>query len=141
MPEHIIEGRVLTDEQFWDWQDAQTRSKLQAKDDCEQYRDTHGKPFHATSGGYTVIPVLQFLWGLPLTNLVLAYARGLNPTSLLISDGTITTIASPGRLAIFVDPADVVTRIQLEISVSYGSGSDLDTELRRQRQAAGLGAV
>lgn len=114
--------------------------KLTAVDDCEPYVSTQGKTFQEPgSHGYTTIPVLEFLWGMPLCNAVMAYVCGLRPSKVRITSGECTTDACPQRVTIFVKPKNdqvaklggaldqfLVESIDQEINVGYSCGADVD---------------
>lgn len=129
--------------EFYAWQEqggadvdlTKTVEKLLSDDDCKPYFSSQGEYFIApTSHGCTTIPVLEFLWGLPLNNLVLAYVNGLIPGRVRITEGECTADCSGQRVTIFVKKAEdgkyVVRRIDQEVAVSYSCGSDVDQVLR-----------
>lgn len=101
--------------------------RLNGKTDVEKYRGRHSKPYASSdvSIGYTVIPVLAFLWGLPLSDLVLSYLHGLRPSAIRVTGGEVTADAMPWRVTVYVDKHDVVTDIKQEVMVLYGCGVDI----------------
>ena len=139
MTDHIVEGREMTTEEFFARESEQALAKLRAKDDCEKYRSEHGVTYeYPDSGGFTTIPVLQFLWGLPLSNLILAYVRGLEPGTLRITRGTVTTDSQCRRVTIYVTAEDIVVRIEQAITCGYGTGEDVHLEMFKARAEADL---
>lgn len=107
--------------------------KLLSNDDCIPYWSNQGEYWvQPRNSGHTTIPVLEFLKGLPLNNLVLAYVKGLNPSRVCITTGWQTTDACPQRVTIVVgrdsdDEAEpwIVKSITQEINVGYSCGHDV----------------
>jgi len=113
--------------------------KLRRKDDCDRYRTSHHQQYVRPSGnsGYTSIPVLEFLWGLPLCNLTLAYVDSLEPYAIRITSGECTTDAVTGRVTILTEERDgeeYVRRIDKEVRVLYSCGSDIGQALRALKE-------
>lgn len=138
MQEFVYRGHAVSSEEFFELKDAETRERLLDTSDIDYYRGSHGKAFaHAgKGGGYTVAPVLEFLWGLPCNNLILAYIAGLNPSSIRVVayDGYETTDAQPNRVTVYLDQKNCVESIKQEISVLYSYGSLIDGQLRAQKK-------
>lgn len=114
----------------------QTQLKLEKDDDISQYRSTRGffytQPPRASTG-YSTVAILQELYGLPLSNLVLSFVHGFNPRMIRVTEGEVTTDSQPGRVTIFVDAENRVVSIEQEISVLYGCGHDVQVALRQAR--------
>lgn len=109
---------------------------LRQKDVCDQYRTSHAVTYaDPWTHGYTSINVLEFLYGLPLTNLALAYVHALRPSFIRISNGQTTTDSLLGRVTILVDEHDVVLSISQEVAIAYGCGADIHLCLQRQQEA------
>lgn len=122
-------GRTSQEEYDADMKELdELRLRLGEKTDIEKYRGSHGKVYKqpVTSTGYTTIPVLRFLLGLPLSNLVLSYIHALRPSAIRVSGGAIKTDSEPWRVTVFVDKEDRVTGIIQEVQVLYGCGNDID---------------
>jgi hypothetical protein len=119
------------------------KKKVTATDDIDKYRTTcsveYNKPYG--SRGYTVIEVLQQLWGLPLNNLILAYVNALKPTSIRVTSGLQTTDASQGRVTVVYEERDGVEYVQhiiQEVEVLYGCGADVGAMLRAAKEGQEL---
>jgi len=105
--------------------------RLLATDEADKYRAYNGKKYESFAPyGGTVIPVLDFLEGLPFNNLVMAYVRGLKPSSVRVStDGSIFTDNRTGRVTIYLKD-NKVDRIEQEVHVSYACGAVVDRTLK-----------
>ena len=80
-----------------------------------------------------MIPVLQQLWGLPLSDLVLAYVAALRPSAIRVTGGEVKCNSHVWRVTVFVDGNDVVTRIEQEVDVLYSCGAEVGECLRAAR--------
>lgn len=81
------------------------------------------------NGGFTVINVLPDLIGMPLCDLVLAYMPSVNATRLRVrtpTDGEETCDGCNGRVTVYVDEKNIITRIKQEVSVAYGCGAEIN---------------
>jgi hypothetical protein len=82
------------------------------------------------SRGFTVVPVLSFLTGHRLDDVVGAYVSGLRPSAVRISHGEIKLDARLWRVTIYVNEADFVMGIEQEVEVllpeGCENGGDLD---------------
>jgi hypothetical protein len=111
--------------------------RLRLKTDADKYRDLQGVDYQeSTVEGYTVLPVLPDLWGMPLNDLVMAYVASLRPSCVRVSRGTVTLNARKWRVTIFVDAEDKVERIEQEVGVGYGSGDEVGRCLRAAKAGA-----
>lgn len=115
--------------------------KLLAKDDIQQYCEGNGAVCDEQGQhcGYTTTDILPELTGVPLSNLVLAYIWGFNPSAIRVSlDGGVCCDAFTGRVTIMCSREGIVERIYMEISLRYGSGSDVDRVLRSVKEGKPL---
>jgi hypothetical protein len=119
----------------------ETKAKLLASDDCEQYRHHQGKTFVGMGGGSTVVEVLSFLKDRKLDNLILAYVQGLAPSLVRITTGKTTTDAIQRRVTIYVDKDDFVKKIEQEFPVGYGCGHDVELVRKYGKEAKPTGNV
>ncbi len=103
-------------------------AKLLADDDIKKYEDMNGVEPREELGGYTSIPVLEFLWGQPLNNLVLAYVIGLRPSKIRVGSCFLTNMCD-NRVTISIDHNSsgkaFVSRISQEIRILYGTGEEV----------------
>lgn len=112
-------------------------SKLTEKDDAERYIGGHGTPYdHGWPVGHTTINVLQFLYGLPFDNLVMAYVHALRPSMIRASRGEVTTDSFPWRVTILLTQDDKVWSISQEVEVAYASGFDVSEALKAAKKKA-----
>jgi hypothetical protein len=102
------------------------QERLRQKTDIDKYRGSCGKPYKSAGGGYTVIRCLQFLWGLPLCDLVMAYMPAVKASAIRVTSGETTTDSRLGRVTIYVNEGDIVDYIEQEVDVAYGCGYDVD---------------
>lgn len=106
-------------------------AKLQLKTEADKYRDTQGKVYaKPTTHGWTSVDVLQQLWGLPLTDLIMAFVHSLRPSCVRITTGEETCDSWPWRVTITVDDKDIVQKIDQEVEVAWGTGFDVEQCLR-----------
>lgn len=120
-------------------------ARLRGDEACRQYRDIQGKPYAPPADrGYTVVPILPMLWGMPLCDAVLAFVHGFHPSKIRISTGTVTTDCCTGRVTIRVEEREgreYVTRIDQEIEIGYGSGYEVGYLTRSIRENQPLPAT
>jgi hypothetical protein len=148
-PEHVVEFFAYETIGTGETDISGLAKKLRDTDDCQQYLGAQGTNFRLPSSwGSTTIPVLEFLWGMPLCNAVLAYVAGLHPTLVRITRGECTTDSCNGRVTILISPQEGieepkdgyalhqyrVTRIEQEITVAYSCGADVDAISRAIRE-------
>lgn len=93
----------------------------------DDYRDWCGLPYNAPRRtGYTVLPVLQFLWGHPWNDLALCYVHSLRPSSLRVTGGEITCDSRTWRVTVFLkDDLRTIDRIEQAVEVGEYSGMEL----------------
>jgi hypothetical protein len=100
--------------------------KMQGTDLVEKYRSHHRKTWEEDgSQGYTTMPVLPQFIGKKLDNSLVAYLHTLRPSSVRISEGTVTCDSSPWRVTVFtkkVDGVEIITSISQEVCIGFGSG-------------------
>lgn len=109
----------------------QLYGRLMQKIDADKYRSEHRKDYNPPDcRGYSDIPVLEFLWGLPLCDLVMAYVHALRPNCIRIHTGCVTCDGCQGRVSIRVDKNDIVQHIEQEVEVGYSTGADIGECLR-----------
>lgn len=107
--------------------------RLSIPTDIAAYRHSQGKPYRrpvSASIGHNTIDVLPELWGLPLSDLVLAYVHALRPSAIRVTRGECTCDSYPWRVTVFVDDKDNVTRIYQEVEVLYSCGAEVADCLR-----------
>lgn len=109
---------------------------LLEKSEVEKYRSSHGVYYVGPNVyGYLEVDILEFLNGLPLCDLVLAYVAGFRPTLVRISKDELTTDSQPGRVTIMVSADDKIIKISQTITVDFVSGWELDKALNLLREA------
>lgn len=132
----IYKGREISQHEYFDIVDEEQRQKLQLSDDIDKFRNKPaGIPFQVptSSSGFTEIPVLEFLEGLPLTNLVFVAVAGLHPAKIQVvpHDGFVTTDSQPQRVTIWLTEDGRVNYIHQEVKVLYSYGALVNGVLRR----------
>lgn len=132
----IYKGREISQQEYFDIVDEEQRQKLQLSDDIDKFRNKPaGIPFQVptSSSGFTEIPVLEFLEGLPLTNLVFVAVAGLHPAKIQVvpHGGFVTTDSQPQRVTIRLTEDGRVNYIRQEVKVLYSYGALVDGVLRR----------
>ena len=127
--------------------------KLAQNDDVFPYTQEHNGKYYTSPScieGSTTIDVLEFLKGMPLDNLALAYIHTLRPSVLRIStDGGICTDSWTWRVTVFMEPTIfkspfmeyklehmAINRIEQEVAIPYACGADIDACLRERRKGA-----
>lgn len=114
--------------------------------ECDKYKCEEGLMYSPpVKRGEAVIPVLWWLWDLPLCDVHLAYLHGLNPTAIRVCKkmppdfekmdmekrvstdryGFIPTDFRKGRVTIFADKYGFLGSIHQEVEVGYYSGEKL----------------
>jgi len=100
--------------------------------------DPDGFPERARAGCYTVIPVLEFLWGLPWNNLARNYVTALRPSRIRVTTGRITLDAVRWRVTVYLEEdARTIQKISQEVKISsWGAwnGSDLAKQAAYQKK-------
>lgn len=89
--------------------------------------------------GYVVVQLLEFLYGLPLTDLTLSYIYALRPSSVEVGTGGRTMDAQYNRIRVLVTNDGIIRRIEMELAVplfreGITSGCALDQALARLRK-------
>lgn len=113
---------------------ADLHQRLQQKTAVERYRGIQGGEYECPDTlGATSIHVLQQLWGLPLTDLVMAYVHALHPSKVRITRGEMTLDCRSWRVTIVVDAQDRVETISQEVLIGYGTGYNLEQCLHAAR--------
>lgn len=90
--------------------------------------------------GYTVIPVLEFLWGKPWNDMAKNYLRALRPSDVRETFGEIKNDARPWRVTVILErvitpagielPTPIVKRIEQEVEVNLeGATCGFDLKL------------
>lgn len=97
-------------------------------------KDIYVKP---TANSWSVIPVLQFLWGQPLDELTKAYLPALRPSIVRVSEsGWINADAITWRVTIFTC-GGIIQKIEQEVEVEstnkYPCGHDLAMAMEARR--------
>lgn len=109
---------------------------LSGRQDPERYRSSSGIGYVPPLDiGYAVIPMLEFLKGLPWNELALNYVHALQPSRLRVTNGCTTTDASPGRVTVYVNDDGVIENIEQEVSVGL-RGAKGPYDLLQQLRAA-----
>lgn len=104
---------------------------LEGNNHILEYVGKQGKRYSRASNtsGRIEIPVLEFLNGLPLTNLTLAYCHGLQPSMIRVSDGEVTTDSQPRRITIIVRADNTIESIGMAIDCLYANGATVQEHL------------
>jgi hypothetical protein len=131
-----VQDRLAAFEAAYQKDRAELPAKLRAKDDVEKYRDNCGRAYTQPTGncGWTTMPVLEFLKGMPLNNLALAYMHALRPSKIRVSTGCVTCDATQDRITVIVDDNDIIQSIDMSVSVLYSCGAEIDAARRQLRQ-------
>jgi len=102
----------------------------------DYYRGSHGKKYEDPSEteGFTVIKILEFLWGLPWGEIPLCFIKAVNPTYLRVTNGEVKTDAICGRVTVWLDRNDRIESIDQEVKVSGGCGYEMENRLNDLRK-------
>lgn len=106
---------------------------LRKKIDCDKYKSDIGVPYMPPDYGVFpgTIPVLEFIWDLPLCDMVLAYVRGLNPTAIRITDKPAKDEFKLHRVTIYADKYDNIKLIEQEVLLDYYPQDTLDKHRKK----------
>ena len=86
----------------------------------KNYYHSHGIAYESPPNiGWDCIPVLEFLWGRKWDEISLAYVHSLRPSSIRVTTGEVKTDSSRWRVTIYVDDADIITKISQECEIGY----------------------
>ena len=115
----IVGGRVIDDGGLLKVDQAVLYDTVTA----DAYRSHHGVDYVKPERvGFTVIPVLQFLWGRAWDQLALNYVHALRPSMIrVVEDGTpVTADAHQWRVTVYLHIADHRTIRSIQQSVDVG---------------------
>lgn len=108
----------------------------------DRYRDDRGVRYIPPSTtGRLSIPVLEFLVGLRWDVVALNYVHALNPASIRVTSGEVTSDSREGRVTVWLDSSDRITGIEQEVEVGLRgamNGRHLADQVREARKKRGL---
>ncbi len=85
--------------------------------------------------GFTQIDMFPQLVGRPWDAVAKAVAKTVSPTCVRITHGEVKADARSGRVTVFLDANDLVTRISMELDIElpigYKNGSAISVALRK----------
>lgn len=111
--------------------------------EIEKYRHPIGVKYerpNGVNGGFAALPAFEFLWGLPLSNMILAYCEALHPTAIRVIGHDQMPDPRPlmGRVTVALKRDRTVEWITIESTVLYGTGGELKAMLEAARDKEGL---
>ena len=117
--------------------DADVPQKTEAPD---YYRTTHRKDYiEPKSIGWSSIPVLEFLNGLPWDDLALGFLHAVNPSCIRVTDGCTKCDAITGRVTVYLkEDSKTIKKITQEVRVGLpdgiNNGHELNIALRKAKE-------
>lgn len=107
-------------------------------DEADKYLDHCGKDVEKSNKIiWTVIPVLEFLYGQPWNNLALNYVMGLRPSAIRVTEGNITCDCHNWRVTVYLkNDKRTIKRIDQECElgcIGAECGQDLKLKLEQQK--------
>jgi len=105
--------------------------------ELDQYLGCHGRPYQKCDRvGYTSMPVLHFLTGLPLNELTMNYLEALRPSALRVVKGSheITCDAQCWRVTVYLKDDGTIESIEQEVAVGLRHcehGYDLSQQIKQ----------
>lgn len=89
----------------------------------KKYYGTHGTVFEdLPRTSYTVIDVLQCLWGKPWDDVAVAYVQALRPSCVRVTEGLCKADGWTNRVTVFIDEDNIITKIHQEVRVGLPEG-------------------
>lgn len=101
----------------------------------KDYKGSHGEIYEQPEEvSWTVIPVLEFLNGIPYGMAALNYIHALNPSMIRVTTGEVKTDFRNRRVTVYIDNMERIRKMEQEVEVGchgYYTAHDMDTTWRK----------